>query len=79
MLLNALDSTRYYVGSYTRDARLRPSKAVIQLWTMTVASAGQKRRPWSTTIIGLHIACLKGSWGTLSAKGSVPQGNFVAR
>ena len=26
MLLNALDSTRFYVGSYARDARLRLSK-----------------------------------------------------
>ena len=26
VLLNALDSTRFYVGSYARDARLRPSR-----------------------------------------------------
>ena len=26
VLLNALDSTRLYVGSYARDARLRPSR-----------------------------------------------------
>merc|ERR1711966_374206 len=26
VLLNTLDSTRFYVGSYARDARLRPSR-----------------------------------------------------
>ena len=39
VLLNALDNTRYYIGSYVRDARLRPSKAVQQLWNMAAASA----------------------------------------
>ena len=39
MLLNALNSTGYYVGSYARDARLRLSKAVQQLLTMAATSA----------------------------------------
>ena len=56
VLLNVLSSTRYYVGSYVRDARLRPSKAVQYILTMTATSAGRKRRPWSTTIIGPHVS-----------------------
>ena len=79
MLLNALAGMRYYVDSYQRDARLRPSKAVIKLWTMAAASAGQKQWPWSTTIIGPHIACLRGSWGTLSAKGFIAGADFAAQ
>ena len=79
VLLNALDSTRYYVGSYARDVRLRPSKAVQQLSTMAASSAGRKRRPWSTTIIGPHVACVRGSWGTLSAEGSIAGGYFAAQ
>ena len=78
-LLNTLYSTRFYVGSYARDARLRPSKAVQFLSTMAASSAGRKRRPWSTTIIVPHVACVRGSWGTLSAEGSVPRGDFAAR
>ena len=42
-----------------------------QLRTMAASSAGRKRRPWSTTIIVPHVACLRGSWGTLSAEGSI--------
>ena len=76
VLINALDGTMYYVGSYARDARFKLSKAVKHLSTMAAASAGRKRRPWSTTIIGLHIACISGAWGTLSAKGSVAGGVF---
>ena len=75
MLLNALNSTRYNVGSYARDARLGLSKAVIQIWTMAAASAGRKRRPLSTTTIVPHVACLRGSWGTLSGK--VHEQNFL--
>ena len=33
----------------------------------------------STTIIGPHVACLRASWGTLSSKSSLLQGDFVAR
>ena len=33
VLLNALDSTRFYVGSYARDARLRPSRLSKQVKT----------------------------------------------
>ena len=62
VLLNLLDSTRYYVGSYPRDARLRPSK---------VARA--------TIIIGPHGACPRGSWDTLSAKGSIEGADFVVQ
>ena len=68
-----------YVGSYARDALLRLSKAVKQLWTMAAASAGRKRRPWSATIIGPHVTCLRGSWGTLSAKGSIAGGYFATQ
>ena len=79
MLLNKHDSTRYYVGSYARDARLRLSNRLSYEWTMSAASAGRKRRPWSTTIIVPHVACLGGSWGILSAKGSVAGAYFAAR
>ena len=79
VLLNALDSTRFYVGSYARDVRLRPSKAVQYLWTMTASSAGRKRRPWSATIIVPYVACLGGSLGTLSAEGLIAGANFAAR
>ena len=79
MLLNALNSTRYNVGSYARDARLGLSKAVIQIWTMAAASAGRKRRPWSIAIIGPHVACLRESCGTLSAEGLIAGANFAAR
>ena len=40
VLLNTLDSTRFYVGSYARDARLRPSKAVQFLSTMKALPPG---------------------------------------
>ena len=40
MLLNAFDSTRFYVGSYSRDARLRPSKAVQLLSTVVALPPG---------------------------------------
>ena len=40
MLLNALNNTKFYVGSYARDARLRPSRLSKQLWTMTTAPPG---------------------------------------
>ena len=50
-LLNTLDSTRFYVGSYARDARLRPSKAVQFLSTMVAlppgGSGGHGRPPSS--------------------------------
>ena len=46
---------------------------------MAATSAGRKRRPWSTTIIGPHVACLRGSWGTPSAKGSIAGGYFAAQ
>ena len=57
MLLNALDSTRYYVGSYLRDTRLRLSKG-----RHTTLDHGRCLRPirndaQSTTIIG-HDACV---------------------
>ena len=81
VLLNALDSTRYYVGSYAGDARLMPSrlsKQVKKCSTMAATSAGRKRRPWSTTIIGPHVAGLRGSLGTSSAKGSIARADFAA-
>ena len=40
VLLNALDSTRFYVGSYGRDARLRPSRLSKKLATMAAAPLG---------------------------------------
>ena len=40
MLLNTLDSTRFYVGSYARDARLRPSRLSKKLSTMAAALPG---------------------------------------
>ena len=40
VLLNTLGSTRFYVGSYARDARLRPSKAVKFLSTMVALPPG---------------------------------------
>ena len=43
VLLNTLDSTRFYVGSYARDARLRPSKAVQFLSTMVALPPGGSR------------------------------------
>ena len=76
VLLNVFDGTRFYVRSYPRDARLRPPRPSKQLWTMATASAGQKWWPSSTTIIGSLVACLRGSWGTLSAKGSVTLAYF---
>ena len=54
-------------------------KAVQSLSMMVAISAGRKRRPWSTTIIGLHVACLRGSLGTLSAKGLIAGADFAAR
>ena len=40
---------------------------------------GRKRRPWSTTIIVPHVACLRGSWGTLSAEGLIAGADFAVR
>ena len=41
VLLKALNSTRYYVGSYARQARLRPSRLTKQLWTIAAALLGR--------------------------------------
>ena len=78
MLLNTLDSTRYYVGSYPCDAR---QKAVIQL----DASINHDHHfrsfgngAWSPVIKTLSIDCLRVSSGPINSKGSVPQDNFEA-
>ena len=60
MLLNVLDSTRYYVGSYLSDARFRPSKGCEQEWTIDAASAPIGNGTWSTIIDTLDADGLGG-------------------
>ena len=79
MLLNALDSTRYYVGSYARDARLRPSrlsKKTFDHGRPLPGGSGGHGPPPSSARTSLASG---GSWCTVGAKVSVPRSVFAAR
>ena len=46
---------------------------------MTVTSDPIRNGAWSPFIKTTFMACLKGSWGTIRGKGSIPRGDFAAQ
>ena len=78
VLLNTLDSTKYYIGSYARDARLRPSKGR----PITFDDGGHLRRAEAAAMVHHHHRPARrlpqGVLGNLGGKDSVPRGDFVA-
>ena len=82
VLLNALDSTRFYVGSYARDARLRPSRLSKQVKTTFDHGRLFRRAEAAAMVHHHHRPARRLSQGVLghpSAKGSIVGGYFATR
>ena len=80
MLLNALNSTRYYVGSYLSDARFSPSKVVNEngpwpplLLPAETAHGPPSLIPWTQMASGGPGA------PSVLCKGSIAGGDFAAK
>ena len=60
----------------------RPSKGCLAKSAMAMASVPVRLiciGAWSTIINSPHVACLRGSWGTLSVKSFIAGGYFAVQ